>query len=128
MALLRGAREYLFLSLCLHSVHYSALWCVCKDSLLGKRGLSEKAEKMDILRGVKLEVKECHMKLETMARDPFHNGRNPGLQIDVENVVIQSTNAKWEVLPFLPNAGVTRPHELSLTCLSLSPQWDAGGE
>jgi hypothetical protein len=43
-------------------------------------------------------VKECHMKLETMARDPFHNGRNPGLQIDVENVVIQSTNAKWEVV------------------------------
>jgi hypothetical protein len=66
-------------------------------SVIGKKGVSEKAEKMDMLRGVKLEVKECHMTLETMARDPFHPERRPGLKIDVENMVVQSANAKWEV-------------------------------
>lgn len=66
-------------------------------SLIGKRGISEKAEKMDILRGVKLEVKECHMTLETMARDTFRADHRPGLKIDVVNMVVQSTNAKWEV-------------------------------
>lgn len=37
------------------------------------------------------------MILETMARDPFHPDRRPGLKIDVVNMVVQSTNAKWEV-------------------------------
>ncbi|ELR22530.1 uncharacterized protein ACA1_142210 [Acanthamoeba castellanii str. Neff] len=68
------------------------------QSVIGKKGVSEKAEKMDMLRGVKLEVKECHMTLETMARDPFHPERRPGLKIDVENMVVQSANAKWEAV------------------------------
>jgi hypothetical protein len=81
---------------------------------MGKKGVSEKAEKMDMLRGVKLEVKECHVTLETMARDSFRPDRRPGLKIDVENMVIQSTNAKWEV---------RRSFVVLMTSASCAPCW-----
>ncbi len=57
----------------------------------------EKAEKMNMIRGIKVEVKECHVRIETLGRNTFHPDWNPGLKIELTGMLMQSTNAKWEV-------------------------------
>jgi len=65
---------------------------------MNQRNLSERAEKMSMIRGIKMELKECHMSIQTLGRDTFHPDWKPGLRIDVKGMVVQSVNNKWEVV------------------------------
>jgi hypothetical protein len=64
---------------------------------MNQSNLSERAEKMSMIRGIKMELKECHMTVQTMGRDTFHTDWKPGLKIEVKGMVVQSVNNKWEV-------------------------------
>lgn len=66
---------------------------------MNKGNLSERAEKMSIIRGIKLELKECHMIVQTLGRDTFHSDWKPGLRIDISGMIVQSVNNKWELVP-----------------------------
>jgi len=64
---------------------------------MNKRNLTEKAEKMSVIKGVKLEVKKCHVTVKTLGRNTFHPDWKPSLVLEVSGLVIQSVNDQWEV-------------------------------
>ncbi|KAL6057274.1 Vacuolar protein sorting-associated protein 13D [Balamuthia mandrillaris] len=56
-----------------------------------------------LLEGVKLQVKELHFTIQTLGPNKSDTGSSnatlpPALRLDVHNIVVQSTNANWEVV------------------------------
>ncbi|KAL6050604.1 Chorein N-terminal domain-containing protein [Balamuthia mandrillaris] len=58
----------------------------------------KEAGDLAIIKGIKIVVKEIHVHTETLGTNTWHPNWKPGLNVVVRNVVIQSTNDKWEVV------------------------------
>eukprot|EP01087_Luapelamoeba_hula_P003962 TRINITY_DN1392_c0_g1_i2.p1 TRINITY_DN1392_c0_g1~~TRINITY_DN1392_c0_g1_i2.p1 ORF type:complete len:1088 (-),score=180.02 TRINITY_DN1392_c0_g1_i2:76-3297(-) len=65
---------------------------------LNRSNLSEKAERMSVIKGVKLEIKQCFVTVETLGRNTFHPDWKPSLLLNIVGLVIQSVNDKWEIV------------------------------
>lgn len=64
---------------------------------MNKRNLTEKAEKMSVIKGIKIEIKTCRLTIQTLGRNTFHPDWKPSLILDVSGLVVHSVNDKWEV-------------------------------